>query len=104
VFSALENHSPASAYQIKSVEVGTHATWSKLSDHVPLCLDVTVPAFQATQALSIRFLTGLDVSLCSERTSGSLHSLQHRDGAIAAEICLSMHSPVGFLSGECMDK
>jgi exodeoxyribonuclease-3 len=30
------------ASQIKTVEVGTHAAWSKLSDHVPLCVDVTV--------------------------------------------------------------
>jgi len=31
--------------QIKSVELGTHAAWSKLSDHVPLSIDVSVPAF-----------------------------------------------------------
>jgi len=30
--------------QLKTVEVGTHAAWSKLSDHVPLCLDVAVPS------------------------------------------------------------
>jgi hypothetical protein len=32
------------ARQLKSVEVGTHAAWCKLSDHVPLCVNVTVPA------------------------------------------------------------
>ena len=32
------------ASQIRAVEVGTHATWSKLSDHVPLCDDVAVPS------------------------------------------------------------
>jgi hypothetical protein len=32
------------ASQIQRVEVGTHAAWSKLSDHVPLCVDVAVPA------------------------------------------------------------
>jgi hypothetical protein len=32
------------ASQIKRVEVGTHAAWFKLSDHVPLCVDLTVPA------------------------------------------------------------
>jgi len=32
------------ASQIKRVELGSHATWSKLSDHVPLCVDVGVPA------------------------------------------------------------
>jgi hypothetical protein len=30
--------------QLKSVELGAHAAWSKLSDHVPLCVDVSVPA------------------------------------------------------------
>jgi len=30
------------ASQITRVEVGTHAVWSKLSDHVPLCVDVSV--------------------------------------------------------------
>jgi Endonuclease/Exonuclease/phosphatase family len=29
------------AAQIQSVEVGSHASWSKLSDHVPLSVDVT---------------------------------------------------------------
>jgi len=33
------------AAQIKTVELGTHAAWSKLSDHVPLSIDVSVPAF-----------------------------------------------------------
>jgi exodeoxyribonuclease III len=32
------------AVRIKRVEVGTHAAWSKLSDHVPLCVDVALPA------------------------------------------------------------
>ena len=32
------------ASQIKNVELGTHASWSKLSDHVPLSVDVAVPA------------------------------------------------------------
>jgi hypothetical protein len=32
------------AADIKSVEVGTHAAWSKLSDHVPVCVDVKVSA------------------------------------------------------------
>jgi len=32
------------ASQISSVQVGSHATWSKLSDHVPLSIEVTVPA------------------------------------------------------------
>ena len=31
------------ASRIKKVEVGEHAAWSKLSDHVPLSVDVTVP-------------------------------------------------------------
>ena len=30
------------ASRITSVEVGGHAAWSKLSDHAPLCVDVTV--------------------------------------------------------------
>ena len=33
------------ASQLKSVELGTYAAWSKLSDHVPLCVDVAVPVF-----------------------------------------------------------
>jgi hypothetical protein len=32
------------ASQIQRVEVGSHASWSKLSDHVPLSVDVSVPA------------------------------------------------------------
>jgi hypothetical protein len=32
------------ASRIKSVEVGKHAVWSNLSDHVPLCVEVTVLA------------------------------------------------------------
>ncbi len=32
------------AADIKSVEVGTHAAWSKLSDHVPVCVDVSFSA------------------------------------------------------------
>ncbi len=31
------------AAQIRSVEVGSHAAWSKLSDHVPISVDLTVP-------------------------------------------------------------
>jgi hypothetical protein len=31
------------ASQIETVEVGTHAAWCKLSDHVPLAVDVTLP-------------------------------------------------------------
>ncbi len=30
--------------QITSVQLGSHAAWSKLSDHVPLSVDVTLPA------------------------------------------------------------
>jgi len=33
------------ASQIKTVELGSHAAWSKLSDHVPLFVDVTVSPF-----------------------------------------------------------
>jgi hypothetical protein len=32
------------ASRIKSVEVGKHGDWSKLSDHVPLSVELTVPA------------------------------------------------------------
>ncbi len=32
------------ASQLKSVELGTHAAWSKLSDHVPLSVDISAPA------------------------------------------------------------
>ena len=32
------------AAQVTRVEVGTHAAWSRLSDHVPLSVDVAVPA------------------------------------------------------------
>jgi endonuclease/exonuclease/phosphatase family metal-dependent hydrolase len=32
------------ASRIKNVEVGTHAAWSKLSDHVPLLVEVNIPA------------------------------------------------------------
>jgi hypothetical protein len=39
-----------------------------------------------------------------ERPNAPLHFPLQREGAIAAEICLSMHSPTGFMSGECMDK
>ena len=31
------------ASPIKSVEVGKHGDWSNLSDHVPLCVEVTLP-------------------------------------------------------------
>ena len=32
------------ASRIQSVQVGPHSDWSHLSDHVPLCVDLTLPA------------------------------------------------------------